>query len=517
MSPRGGGVDPRGGAVVPRLGLRENLGAFSLLVLVNAFVGAMVGLERAILPPLAEQEFGLAARTAALSFIVAFGLAKAGTNLLAGRLSERLGRKPVLLLGWLLAAPVPLLLIHAPSWGWVVAANLLLGLSQGLTWSTTVIMKIDLAGPKQRGLAMGLNEFAGYLAVAGSAFLTGLIAAEHGLRPAPFLLGLVYVLLGGGLSLVFVRETRGHALAEAQQRAPRSPTDPAAAAPTLGAAFRRVSWQDRQLSTLSQAGLVNNLNDGLAWGLFPLLWLASGLDLAQVGLLAALYPASWGLLQLVTGPLSDRIGRKGLIAGGMFVQALGIGVVALGAGMAGAAGGSLLLGLGTAMVYPTLLAAMADATAPTWRASAVGVYRFWRDLGYALGALLAGLLADALGMPAALLSGAALTAGSGLLVALRLRETVGRQVEQRGQVLDDPVGLALPALGRVPADQHADAAGRPPGAQVVDPVADHHDLRRRQGEGAQQGEQPIGGGLGRRLVAAEDVRVGEELPQPGRP
>jgi MFS family permease len=400
-----------------QLGLRENAAQFALLVLVNAFVGAMVGMERSILAALAEAEFALVARTAILSFIVVFGVSKALTNYAAGRWSDRFGRKPVLLAGWLVAAPVPFLLMWAPSWGWILAANALLGVSQGLTWSTTVIMKIDLAGPKNRGLAMGLNEFAGYFAVALSALATGWIAAEVALRPQPFFLGVGYVVLGGLLSLFAVRETRGHVAVEASGTSPAlSPRE----------VFRRTSLSDPDLSSVSQAGLVNNLNDGMAWGLFPLLFGAAGMTLGQIGTLAAIYPAVWGLGQLFTGAWSDRVGRKGLIVGGMWIQAVGIGVIALGGSFAAFAAGGVLLGLGTAMVYPTLLAALGDVAHPSWRASAVGVYRLWRDLGYAFGALLAGLVADAFGLTAATLTIAGLTFASGVVVAVRMRETLGR-------------------------------------------------------------------------------------------
>lgn len=405
----------------PRLGLRENLGQFSLLVLVNAFVGAMIGLERSILPALAEQEFQLVARTAILSFIVVFGLSKALTNYFAGRLADRHGRKIVLIAGWLVAAPVPFLLIAAPDWNAVLIANALLGISQGLTWSTTVIMKIDLVGPKQRGLAMGLNEFAGYVAVAGSALATGWIAARYGLRPVPFQLGIVYVAAGLLLSLLAVRETRGHVAAEAA--AHRGPAE-AVAMPSQREIFRLATWRDRNLSSVSQAGLVNNLNDGMAWGLFPLLHAAAGMSLKQIGVLAAIYPAVWGLAQIGTGAASDRIGRKGLIVGGMSVQAVGIAITASLPTFAGFATGGVLLGLGTAMVYPTLLAAIGDVAHPTWRASAVGVYRLWRDLGYAVGALIAGVVADALGLTAAVWVVAAITLASGLLAALRMGETL---------------------------------------------------------------------------------------------
>ena len=400
-----------------RLGLRENLAQFSLLVVVNAFVGAMVGMERSILPAIAEKDFQLAARTAVLSFIVVFGVTKALTNYLAGRLSDRFGRKHVLVGGWLVAAPVPFLLMWAPSWGWVLFANALLGISQGLTWSTTVIMKIDLAGAKNRGLAMGLNEFAGYFAVAASALATGWIAARYGLRPQPFYLGIGFVIAGLGLSALVVRETKHHAAHEAKLHGELAP-------PTQREVFWRTSLLDKNLSSVSQAGLVNNLNDGMAWGLFPLFFAAARMSIGQIGTLAAVYPATWGLCQLFTGAWSDRVGRKWLIAGGMWVQAAGIAVVIVSGGFAGFAAGGVLLGVGTAMVYPTLLAAIGDVAHPSWRASSVGVYRLWRDLGYAIGALLAGATADALGLSAAMWLIAALTFASGLLVALRMTETL---------------------------------------------------------------------------------------------
>jgi MFS family permease len=403
-----------------RLGLRENLGQFSLLVIVNAFVGAMVGMERTLLPPMAEHEFRLAAKTAILSFIVVFGVTKAATNYLAGRLSDRFGRKHVLVAGWFVAAPVPFLLMWAPNWTWVLVANALLGVSQGLTWSTTVIMKIDLAGPAKRGFAMGLNEFAGYFAVAGSALATGVVAARYGLRPEPFYLGAVYVVLGLLLSLLVVRETKHHVAAESKLH------DNAVqgALPSQREVFWRTSLLDRNLSSVSQAGLVNNLNDGMAWGLFPLFFAAAGLSLGEIGTLAAIYPATWGAVQLVTGALSDRIGRKWLIASGMWVQAVGIGVVIGSISFGSFAVGQVLLGVGTAMVYPTLLAAIGDAAHPSWRASSVGVYRLWRDLGYAIGAVLAGVTADAFGLSAAMWLVAAITLASGVVAALRMRETL---------------------------------------------------------------------------------------------
>ena len=411
-------------AVVPkdrpavRLGLRENVAQFTLLVIVNAFVGAMVGMERSILPVIAEQEFHLIARTAVLSFIVVFGVTKALTNYAAGRLADRVGRKQVLVAGWAIAVPVPFILMWAPSWNWILVANALLGISQGFTWSTTVIMKIDLVGNERRGVAMGLNEFAGYVAVAGAALLTGWIAARHGLRPNPFYPGVVFVAVGLALSALMVRETHAHvALESGLQRASAhvvSPRD----------VFWRTTLTDRNLSTISLAGLVNNLNDGMAWGLFPLVFAAANLSVDRIGILAAIYPATWGVVQLATGALSDRVGRKWLIATGMWVQAAGIGVVILSRGFVGFAAGGVLLGIGTAMVYPTLLAAIGDVAAPAWRASSVGVYRLWRDLGYALGALLAGVTADVLGLAGAMWVIAAITGASGLVAAVRLRETL---------------------------------------------------------------------------------------------
>ena len=404
----------------PTLGLRANLAQFSLLVLVNAFVGGMVGIERSILPVLAQEEFGLAERTAILSFIAVFGITKAIANYWAGRMGDRWGRKPLLVGGWLIALPVPFLLMWAPTWEWVLVANLFLGISQGLTWSTAVIMKIDLAGPANRGLAMGLNEFAGYFSVAIAAWATGFLAARYGLRPEPFYLGVAFAMAGLLLSVFAVRETRGHAAHEARS------ADRAHETPSQAEIFRRTTWSDPNLSSATQAGLFNNLNDGLAWGLFPLIFAAAGLGLEAVGALAALYPAVWGAAQLVTGGLSDRVGRKWLIVGGMWLQAVGIAVVALLWTFGGFAVGSVLLGLGTAMVYPTLLAAIGDVAHPAWRGSAVGVYRLWRDLGYALGALIAGSVADLFGLSAAALVVCALTFLSGSAVAVRMSETVRR-------------------------------------------------------------------------------------------
>ncbi len=402
---------------VIRLGLRANLPQFTLLVAVNGLVGATVGQERTLLPLLAVDEFGVTAATAGLAFLVAFGAAKAVANLAAGALSDRYGRKPVLLAGWLIGLPVPLLIIVAPEWSWIVLANLLLGVNQGLCWSTTVAMKVDLVGPARHGLALGLNESAGYMSVAGAALVTGLIAAQTGLRPEPFLLGLAVVALGLGASALFVRETSPHVAHEAATAIAH------AHAPGAGGLRRIVAagtFRDPTLSAASQAGLVNNLNDGLAWGVFPLLFTRAGLSLGEVGLLVAIYPAVWGVTQIGTGALSDRVGRRRLIVVGMLFQAAALAGIALGTDFAVWAMASVALGLGTALVYPTLIAVVADASHPSWRASAVGVYRFWRDSGYVVGAVIAGLIADRFGLVASVWVVAGLTAASGLVVAVRM-------------------------------------------------------------------------------------------------
>ncbi|HSJ44194.1 MAG TPA: MFS transporter [Euzebyales bacterium] len=404
-----------------RLGLRENLPQFVLLVAVNALVGGMVGQERTVLPLLAEQEFGLSRYSAMLTFIAAFGLTKAVVNYFAGTLADRFGRRPVLLAGWLFAIPVPLLLIWAPTWGWVVFANVLLGVNQGLAWSVTVIMKIDLVGPRRRGTAMGFNEAAGYGAVAMTAWATGAMAEAAGLRPAPFLLGLALGALGIGLSAAFVRETTGHVEHETTSR----DCGPAGHQADLSArqVFALATWRDRSLSAASQAGLVNNLNEGMAWGLFPVFFASGSADLGTVGLLTAIAPAVWGVGQLGTGALSDRIGRKWLIAGGQLTEAAGLLVIAVGDTFAAWAAGSALFGAGTAMAYPTLIAAVGDVAHPTWRGAAVGVYRLWRDVGFGVGAVLAGALADLYSIATAIVVIAAITAASGLDVAVRMRET----------------------------------------------------------------------------------------------
>jgi len=398
------------------LGLRANWPQFSLLVLINAFVGGMVGIERTVVPLIGAEEFHLASTTLIVSFIVSFGVIKACANLISGHLADVWGRKRVLVLGWLVGLPVPFMIMWAPSWEWVVAANALLGINQGFAWSMTVIMKIDLVGPKSRGLAVGINEFAGYLAVGITAFLTGYIAARYGLRPAPIYLGVAYAVLGAALSILLVRDTRDHVQLEI------SNSQRATATVGFWDIFTLTSFRDRNLFAASQAGLVNNLNDGMSWGVFPLFFAAFGLGVERIGILKAVYPAIWGILQVATGPLSDRWGRKGLIVVGMWVQAAALLLTALTRQFEYWFVGSLLLGIGTAMVYPSLIAAVSDASHPTWRARSLSVYRFWRDLGYAIGALSAGIIADVLGLSWAIATIAALTFLSGVVVTLVMRE-----------------------------------------------------------------------------------------------
>ncbi|MEW5985152.1 MAG: MFS transporter [Chloroflexota bacterium] len=377
-----------------RLGLRANASQLLLLALINAFVGGMVGLERTVVPLIGREEFGLLLNTAAVSFIISFGLVKALVNLLSGHLADHYGRKRILVLGWLVGLPVPFLIIYAPSWGWIVGANVLLGVNQGLAWSMTVMAMIDLAGPRRRGLVVGLNEAAGYLTLGLTALVTGYLAGRYGLRPQPFYLGIGYAALGGLLSWWLVRETRAYTQVE-------RPLTAAGHLP-FRAIFARTTWGDRTLFAACQAGLVNNLNDGMAWGLLPLFFAAQGLSVEAIGVLKFVYPAVWGVSQIVTGPLADRLGRKRLITAGLGVQAVAIWLI-LGLPLfRGWLAASVLMGLGTAMVYPALLAVVGDAAAPLWRARALGVYRFWRDLGYAAGALLAGVIADLLGLGAAI-------------------------------------------------------------------------------------------------------------------
>ncbi|HEV3378255.1 MAG TPA: MFS transporter [Thermoleophilaceae bacterium] len=400
-----------------RLGLRENVAQFSLLVAVNAFVGAMVGLERSTLPLIGEDDFGLGSSAAVLSFIVAFGLAKSFTNLAAGVGAERFGRRRPLILGWTLALPVPLLIALAPSWGWIVAANVLLGVNQGLAWSMTVVMKIDLVGPKRRGLALGLNEAAGYGGVAVAAALSGWLASEFAPRDVLVAGGAGIALIALLITALFVRDTAGHV--ELEQRG--GAHDRNEAAPTLREVFPDASYRQPALRSCSQAGLVNNLNDALAWGLVPLFLAANGASAAEVGLVAGLYPGVWGVGQIVAGQRSDQVGRKPLIVAGMLLQAAALGLLAASDGGVGvAASAAVALGIGTALVYPTLIAAISDAVSPVARAPTVGVYRFWRDMGYVAGGLLAGLAADAIGYAGAIVIVAGLTAASGIWVAIDL-------------------------------------------------------------------------------------------------
>jgi MFS family permease len=399
-----------------QLGLRENWQQFSLLVLINAFVGGMVGLERTVVPLIGAQVFRLASTTFIVSFIVSFGIVKAIANLVSGHFADVYGRKQVLVLGWLFGLPVPFLIGWAPNWGWVIAANALLGLNQGFAWSMTVIMKIDLVGPSSRGLAVGLNEFAGYFSVGITAFVTGYLAEHFGLRPVPFYIGIGYGLLGFVLSLLVVRDTRHHVSLEASRH-------PAGVAVLpFWQVFRRTSYGDRNLFAASQAGLINNLNDGMSWGIFPLFFAGLGLGVERIGVLKAIYPAVWGILQTVTGPLSDRWGRKGLISAGMWVQASGLFLTAATRTFGWWLIASVLLGCGTAMVYPTLIAAVSDASHPTWRARSLSVYRFWRDMGYAIGALVAGIITDLFGAVWAIAAIGALTFVSGTVVAFVMRE-----------------------------------------------------------------------------------------------
>jgi MFS family permease len=398
------------------LGLRANWQQFALLILINGFVGGMVGIERTVVPLIGAETFKLDSTALITSFIVSFGLVKAFANLVSGQLADSWGRKKVLILGWAFGIPVPFIIIWAPSWGWIIAANALLGINQGLAWSMTVIMKVDLVGPKSRGLAVGLNEFAGYLAVGLTALGTGYLAARYGLRPVPIYLGIGYAVLGAILSVWLVRDTRGHVALESAAQTAKPQTI------TFREVFALTSFRDRNLFAASQAGLVNNLNDGMSWGIFPLFFSGFGLGVERIGILKAIYPVTWGLLQIVTGPLSDRLGRKGLIVAGMWVQAAGLLLTAMTQDFRMWIIASLLLGIGTAMVYPSLIAAVSDASRPEWRARSLSVYRFWRDLGYAIGALGAGLIADAFGFGAAINAVAGLTFVSGAIVALVMRE-----------------------------------------------------------------------------------------------
>ncbi len=399
-----------------RMGLGANWRQFALLVAINAFVGGVVGVERSTLAPLAGHDFHLASRVAILSFLISFGLVKAVSNLLAGRLADRFGRRGVLLAGWVAALPVPVLIIFAPSWGWVVFANVLLGINQGLAWSTTVNMKIDLVGPRRRGFALGLNEASGYLAVSAAAAGAGFLAASYGIRPTPYWLAEGLAISGLLLSL-FTRETAGHVELESAGAPPT---------PSVGKLMLDVSFRDRTMSSACQAGMVNNLNDGMAWALLPLFFAAHGLGLREIGLLAGAYPAVWGAGQLVTGWMSDHLGRKPLLVTGMLLQSVAIAGFAVIPGFAWWLAESVVLGAGTALVYPTLLAVIGDAARTPDRATSVGIYRLWRDAGYAVGAIVAGTIADTAGFSAAIVTIAALTGVSGVIVAVRMRESEPR-------------------------------------------------------------------------------------------
>lgn len=397
-----------------RLGLKENRKQFFLLVLVNAFVGGMVGLERSVLPEIATVDFGIAAKTAILSFITVFGIVKAVTNYYTGVLANRFGRKKLLVAGWIAGVPVPFMLMYAPDWNWVIAANVLLGINQGLAWSSTVVMKIDLVGERRRGLAMGLNEFAGYIAVAAVAFLTGWIAGKYGARPYPFYTGIVLAFFGLTSSIFFVKDTSRHLSAESV----------ANATPRLKNIFLDTTWRHRQLGSVTQAGLVNNLNDGMMWGLFPLLLSARGFTLLQIGTVTAVYPAVWGLGQLVTGHMADVFCKKKLLFTGMTLQALALLLLVGASTIPQFVLLSAVLGWGTAMVYPTFLATVAENTHPLDRAKSIGVFRLWRDMGYALGAVVTGILADAININAAVTGVGLITFVSALVLLVRMKGAV---------------------------------------------------------------------------------------------
>ncbi len=408
-----------------KLGLKENWKQFTLLVIVNAFVGGMIGLERTIIPQIAEVDFGLAAKTAILSFIVVFGVTKAITNYYTGTLANRFGRKNLLVAGWILALPVPLLLIYAPSWNWIIAANIFLGISQGLTWSSTVVMKIDLVGEKDRGFAMGLNEFAGYIALAAIAFLTGWIASNYGLRPYPFYIGIALGMVGFVMSWLLIKDTRHHVELESSS----------STIPLLKNVFWDTTWKHKNLGSITQAGLVNNLNDGMVWGLFPLLLVSKGFNLHETGIIVATYPAVWGLGQLYTGKLADKYCKKTLLFLGMFIQGIALIAMIWASSFSWFVTLSVLLGIGTAIVYPTFLAAISDYTHPDQRPKSIGIFRLWRDLGYAIGAILTGLIADRFGLAAPILVIGFLTVASSFIVRFRMSCS--------NKTISNPVNLEL--------------------------------------------------------------------------
>ena len=408
-----------------KLGLRENWRQFTLLVIINAFVGGMVGMERSILPKIADAEFHIAAKTAILSFIIVFGIVKAITNYFTGTLADKIGRKKLLVIGWLIGIPVPFILMYAPNWNWIVAANILLGINQGLTWSSTVMMKIDLVEERQRGLAMGLNEFAGYIALATVAFLTGWIAGKYGLRPYPFYLGVAMCFLGLLSSWLFVRDTKQHVTKESTSSNILQ----------LKNIFWQTTWKDKNLGSVTQAGLINNLNDGMVWGIFPILLASKNFSIEEIGIITAIYPAAWGFGQIITGKMADRICKKDMLFWGMVLQAIALILFVIATTITQFILLSILLGWGTAMVYPTFLAAIAENTHPQDRAKSLGVFRFWRDLGYAIGAIITGIIADAIGMNASIIFIGALTFVSGLIIYYRMKCNDGNFIKIRYWVL----------------------------------------------------------------------------------
>ncbi|MDP2412460.1 MFS transporter [Daejeonella sp.] len=411
-----------------QLGLKENWKQFTLLVIINGFVGGMVGLERSILPQIAEQEFALAAKTAILSFIIVFGIVKAITNYYTGALANKYGRKTLLVAGWIIGIPIPFILMFAPDWNWIIAANVLLGINQGLTWSSTVVMKIDLVGEKQRGFAMGLNEFAGYIAVALVAFLTGWIASEYGIRPYPFYVGIGLVFFGLFGSIFFIKDTKHHVAIETAT----------STIPKLKNIFWDTTWKNKNLGSVTQAGLINNLNDGMAWGIFPILLAIKGFSIAEIGIIAAIYPAVWGIGQLFTGKMADKFCKKDILYVGMFLQAIALIVLVWADSMVDFVILSSILGWGTAMVYPTFLATVAENTHPQDRAKSIGIFRLWRDLGYAIGAILTGIIADFFSINAAILFIGFLTLVSALIIHLRMKCSTGGAVKLWDWVTNRP-------------------------------------------------------------------------------
>ncbi len=393
-----------------KLGLKENWLQFTILVIVNAFVGGMVGLERTIFPKFAASEFGIASTSAILSFIVAFGITKAITNYFTGKLANRLGRKNLLVIGWIIALPIPFILMHAGSWNWVIFANVLLGINQGLTWSSTVVMKIDLVGERNRGTAMGINEFAGYFAVGVVALLTGFIAQKYGITPYPFYLGIGISVIGLLLSVFLVKDTRVFVKKEQESTQTEA----------LDNVFLETTFKDRTLSSVTQAGLVNNLNDGMIWGLLPILLLSFEYNSRTIGIIAAIYPAVWGIGQLFTGRMADFYSKKKMLFTGMFMQGIAILLIPYFTGFYQLAAISTILGLGTALVYPTFLSAIAEATRPGQRAESIGVFRLWRDLGYAMGAILSGIIADLFGVEYSVLTIGIITILSAMVIQFRM-------------------------------------------------------------------------------------------------